>query len=223
MTGIELLDEGNYNEAVVQLLIEYEQQPDEGSLLTLAISQLCVRDAEASLRSTNELIRLQEGVHEDVYIYAGVACWMMTHYEEGVDYWLQGESCTYRDMSGGIGIALLQHFAGVRLNDVSLIDASNKLIRNRLQKPWAIHWPGPLGKFVVGDLSEVEIHIEATRVELHEILLREQLCQLEFHRGVKALGSGNKSLYRKHLKKCRLPHETKFSAEAFLARCELIK
>jgi hypothetical protein len=223
MHSSELLDKGMYAEAVYQLQTECEQDAEEGTLTSLAIGYLGLGKPAESLGIFQQLIEIHNTTYEHHFIYAGVACWMLQDFRGACDYWNQGSSCGYRDMSGGVGVGLLQYFSGILLNDTLITTRAIDLIQKRLKKAWALNWPGPLGRYVIGEQSEVDVRALATAPTLHELIKRERLCRLDFYVGVHELRAGNTQLYRSHLQKCCVPNEVKFVPESFLAQFELLQ
>lgn len=220
MNGSDLLNAGRFAEAVAALSFELQNEKDEFKTFELALANLCAGSLQECFNCITPLINNHKPKYEHLYVYSGVSLWLMKQYRDAVDLWIKGEECGYRDPSGGVGIALLQYFAGVTLQDNTCIQHAMKLLRIRLKAAWAQHWPGPLGRFVVGELTEEQIRIEATRPELNDILAQEQLTQLDFYAGVQCLAVGDRPHYRQHLRRCRLPFETKFTPESFLAPFE---
>ncbi|MES2794123.1 MAG: hypothetical protein V4719_31205 [Planctomycetota bacterium] len=220
-SGDELLSVGKYAEAESALVLKYSQTNDDSCGFTLAMAQLAIHEAERAKTIFIALIEKSGIKYEHYYSYAGVASWMLKSYADAIDFWQAGSNCGYRDMAGGINIVLLRYFAGIRTGDESVVQKAKTLLSERLKKAWAVHWPSPIARFVLGEISDGELLAIATDPLKHYAIIGEELTQAKFYIGVQGLLSGNTKEYRTQLKSCRLPHESKFAPESYLAPFEL--
>jgi len=113
---------------------------------------------------------------------------------------------------------LLLYYAAVRDPEALVLSKAKKLVKNATKHPWAKSWPGPLGLFVLGDVSAEEVRKSALFV--NEDVTRRQTAQVDFYVGVKALEAGNVASFKRQMKHCANVPKWHLKNEYYLARFE---
>jgi tetratricopeptide (TPR) repeat protein len=153
------------------------------------------------------------------YEWSGVASWLLADPTEAVRVWKNGLSARYRDAAGGVDIPLLLYFASVRRPDVANVAEIKHLLAERLKSSWARNWPAPLGKFVLGKITEAKLRQEALDPD-DDFAQREQTARVSFYVGVVALERGDKNAYEEGLRTCKDVPDNEDVCEFHLARWE---
>lgn len=120
-------------------------------------------------------------------------------------------------------IPLLLYFSSLRRPKVYKREKAIGLIEKHLESPWATNWPGPLGKFVLKQLSEEELNPIILKSSVHEHRRRERTAVFHFYAGVVALADKKPALFRERMRMCLDIPESKNAHESLLARYELEK
>jgi len=170
---------------------------------------------------SEKLILLRNGETDSDFLHLGIAYWALNRTDEAIDIWQQSERCMYKDAAGGIDSQILLYFAGVKIKNEKLrIDASKK-IKKLLRSKRSINYPGPLGHYLLDEMSEEELVQYVAQVP---ILRERQLCQAFFVSAIKSLEFGQIGDYYSGLKKCISFGSKAYLEDTFyLAKIELEK
>jgi tetratricopeptide (TPR) repeat protein len=154
----------------------------------------------------------------------GLALWMSGEREQAASLWAEGAQLmadgkiAYTDAAGGVSIGNLLWFAAKRLQNAVHHNLAIKLLRKKLRSKQSRAWPGPVSRFIVDTITEVEFRASVSSTP---ILRERQLCQAEFYIGVAAFGSDD----RKYQQAMRLSSElgaiSKLEDEYYLALHEM--
>jgi hypothetical protein len=129
---------------------------------------------------------------------AGVAKWCLNERAIAIAQWRDGVRCEFSDPSA-VGISLLLFFASViepRL--VSRGDAE-QLMRERLTLPQASLWPGPLARYILGDIDTSELDPAFVSSHTDETMIRRWFAG--YYEGVLAYAAGDYSSYKQMMLK----------------------
>jgi lipoprotein NlpI len=137
---------------------------------------------------------------DDSFIWLGAVFWLLGNSPSAVGTWLAGLTCKYTDGGGGMHIPLLLYFAAIR--DQRAFDKKKAiaLIKQRAASDWADNWPGPIGRFLAGAVSEKQL-LEIAAQESDPNLPLE-VAQAHFYLGVRALEDRQKSVFSCEMNKC---------------------
>jgi hypothetical protein len=116
-------------------------------------------------------------------------------------------------------LPLLLYYASIRKEGLVQKEEIAELLHKQLQHPWASCWPGPLGAFVIDELTEDQVRAKA--IFKHEIVTRQQTFQVEFYVGVKALAAGDSKAFKSQMKRCNSIAGCEEENEYYLARYEV--
>ncbi len=244
-SGWDLVQAGRYEEAIVRLREEYGRDPSNATLNNIGTAYLCAGDPEKAKAAFDEVLKdnpEREAYHWDL---AGITRWLTNDFRGAVDVWLSSLSSPYQDASGGVGTALLLYYAGLResvvydlskakpllkkrlqaagLPEAAVYDLSKAkaLLKKRLQSAWAKNWPGPLGKFVLGEIDENQVR-ELARFT-HPSVTARQMAQVEFYQGLMALQRGEEGTFLTQMTRCVTSQHAEWIPERFLAFHEIQK
>ena len=220
ISGWDLLQSRRYKEALTRFTDDYAQNPSNGILTNIGITYLCMGDTQGAKVIFDKMLRQADPEDDDgLYAYLGLIHWLEDDPNEAVAFWKRGLNCQYRDEAGGMELPLLLLYAGVRAPKSFDCNAAIKLVSQRLESEWAENWPGPIGRFVVGQIDESEMrHCARFDVELVE---KQQLVQAEFYVGVERLSCGDKDAFHNSMAICASQPGCEVLYEPFLAKHEL--
>ncbi len=165
-----------------------------------------------------EIVQKENFLSTGHYAYAGMAKWIIECYDEAIELWKAGRKAQYADAAGGMELPLLIYYAAVRKPKLIRVSEATKLLREQLRHPWASCWPGPLGAYVLDDISEGKIRELA--VFTHEEVTRQRTLQVEFYVGVKAEQLGDRAKFVSQMKRCASSPGCESETELYLARHE---
>jgi hypothetical protein len=216
--GWELVLEGRYDEAISRLYEQYEEIGADGFLGNIGCAYMLKGDPDRAVEIMEGLLsRKYAGTTH--YALAGVANWLCCGHEQAVSLWKKGRSCQYTDAAGGMELPLLLFYASVRTPVLIGKDETKDLLQQQLQHSWAACWPGPLGAFVLGKMTEDEARQKA--VFTVEEVTRRQTMQVEFYAGLRALAGGDARRFNACMKRCASTKGGELTNEFYLARHEV--
>ena len=146
-----------------------------------------------------KLIDYRNGETDADFVHLGIANWILKNTDEAIKAWQLAQSSIYKDASGGIGTQVFLYFAGVRTKQDSLKTGAIKAIKKLLKSKRATNWPGPVGHYLLNEITETELSAYVATVP---ILKERQLCQAHFVIAVKKLEAGDENGYYKKLGDC---------------------
>ena len=198
-----LIENGKFEEACSEVDLEYKQTGSFTNFGNKRLALFQLKKYDEVIELTNQMIFLQNKAnpHLDLssdsdYISKSIALWLLNETQEAIKFWQEGEKCKYTDAAGGIEIRVYQYFAAVKMNDENLKKRAITGIKKLLKGKRSINWPGPLGHYLIGDISAAELLSSVS--EIH-ILRERQLCQAHFTIGIKELELGNLNAYKMQL------------------------
>ena len=104
---------------------------------------------------------------------------------EAVSRWIEAQRVKrYTDAAGGLKVPMLLNYAALRLNDAALAKKARARINKRCGSGQAVNWPGPLGRFVLGEIDEQEL---LALVTPQPILHEREMCTACFWIGMAAM------------------------------------
>ncbi len=148
---------------------------------------------------TKKIIEIRNGETESDFIYQGIGYWLLDEKLKAVEVWSSATKTKYTDAAGGVGLQVLLYFASVVLKKGELKIAVTKALKKLLKFKTAINWPGPLGSYLLDELTEDDL---VSRVSAMDILKERQMCQAYFAIAIKELEKGDQKKYLKRLEGC---------------------
>lgn len=229
----QLMTKGRFKEAAEA----YTPKADTGDLPSLANRALAFLNLGDVDRALADAIRWeQEHPRQRLDPADGGLCTI------GMLYWLKGNGSTalaawdeavtgllfgritFSDASGGVGAAALLWFgAGPSADRAPLRNKALTLIKKRLKTKRGNDWPGPVGMYLIGNMSGALLRSVAQAGE-HEKIAARQLCVADFYLGVKALEESDAERGEQLLaESVALGAKSLIEEEYYLARYELTR
>jgi len=216
--GWALVESGRYTEAIKKLQEEFKQDKETATATSLGLAYLLAGNPSAALTVFDGTLS-DRWVSTGHYAFAGIARWLLGRKKEAATVWKKGIGCQYADAAGGMELPLLLYFAAVREPSSFALSKAKDMIRTATKHRWAKSWPGPLGGFVLGQMSEAEIRDAA--VFSNEDITRCQTAQVEFYVGIKALEARDSRPFKRQMKVCVKIPNWYLENEYHLARGEV--
>ena len=215
----DLIRTGYVSEGTDLFRQEYQRRPDVRSALGLGLAYLfqkAYREAEEHFDFFNAN---KPKFYQQMYGMAGCAKWALGKHADAATYWKEGVGCAYGDGIANLGSALLVFFAAVRRPDIVSLEAAKTLVKKGLRHShYRAEWPGPIGHFLLGTISENELRNQLA--DVHEADTRDRVCQQQFFQGVRKLCHGNRKGYIEDLGLCAAATDQEYLEEFYLARSE---
>ena len=158
------------------------------------------------LKKYQEIIHLSEALieiekseysSESDFISLGIANWLLGDELKAIEVWQNGQNCIYKDAAGGIEIQVFLYFAAVKTKNDKLKLTVVKAIKKILKSKRSVNYPGPLGHYLLNDITERQLSSYVVNVP---ILRERQLCQAHFVAAIKILETGDTEGYYRKLK-----------------------
>lgn len=204
----DLIKQNKYEEACQQADVQYNQTENIFPLRNKIYALLNLEKFRECINLCEQLISLRNGETESDFVFAGVSYWLLDDKEMAIQMWKKSQEAKYKDASGGIEVQLLILFAGLKIQDSNLITYAKAQIKKLLKSKRANSWPGPIGRYMLGDCKKEDLL--AIVSDVGNIRGR-QLCQVNFASALKELERGNLILYNNEIKAC-----LKFTPSSYL-------
>jgi hypothetical protein len=217
--GWDLVLAGKKKAGIKILRAEHKDDQSIFSAIRLGLAHLYSSEPNTARRVFLQLVKDEPAV-ESGFEWAGVCEWLLGNSKRAVRQWESGLDCDYVDAGGGIQLPALLCFAAVTQNEQVATDRAISLVRNRLGRGWATNWPGPVGKYLLGQIDDATLTKRALYPS-HKETENEQLAQAHFYIGVRALHERQTKQYYKCLTRCVEDYACFEICETYLARYEL--
>ncbi|MDR3403629.1 MAG: tetratricopeptide repeat protein [Chthoniobacter sp.] len=226
MTAWELLKANRCEEAIPLFTAELAERPSTGVHNNRGTAYLLLGDFARALADFEAAERVSEQTSGSPGDGAkcGVAHWMAGEYQQAATVWERGAQAmlegriVHTDAAGGVSIANLLWFAATRLQDAARRALATKVLRKRLRTKQSQAWPGPVSRFLLGQIGEAEMRAAITSTP---ILRERELCTAEFFVGVAALES-NVPFYHESMQRAvEMGSVSKIEVEYYLALHEV--
>lgn len=145
------------------------------------------------------LIEDENGESQSGFIFLGIANWIFGNASKAIEEWQLAQGSLYKDAAGGIETQVFLYFAGVKTGQEKLKATAIKAIKKLLKSKRAINFPGPLGHYLIDNISENELFSYISNVP---ILRERELCQAHFVSAIKRFEAGDTEGYYKKLRDC---------------------
>ncbi len=192
----ELVKRGEYEHACQAAEEEYSKF---GSLTlqNKVFALLSLRRFEEAAALCREIIRQEaRTAGEYTLTFLGVCYWLQGKRDEAVASWKEASIAPYADAAGGVESRLLLFYASVKCADAALRKEAARELRQLCRRSRADNWPGPVGRFVLGEVAEEQL---LTKVSPESPLRDKEMCQAAFYIGVVHLMNGNEQGFRESM------------------------
>jgi tetratricopeptide (TPR) repeat protein len=194
-----LIENNEFEKACEKADEEYRNTGDILSLRNKVYALLNLKKYIESISLSEKLIESRKGDTESDFSFLGIANWMLGDTAKAIEAWQQGQNSLYKDAAGGMGIQVFLYFAAIKTGQDKLKSTAIKTIKKLLKSKRAVNFPGPLGHYLVDDITDNEL---LSYVDSVPILRERQLSQAHFVIAIKKLEADNIEGYYKELKDC---------------------
>jgi hypothetical protein len=191
-----LIQAGLFEEACKKADVEYEVTKDVFLLRNKVYALLHSEKYQECILVTHKIIDLRNGETDSDFVFCGIANWLVGNKAEAVQQWHNGKNCKYTDAAGGVELQVILYFASISMADETLKSGVVKTLKKLLKSKRSISWPGPLGQYILGEITEEVLFANTSNIP---ILKERQLCQANFAVAIKELEKGNTIEYKKKL------------------------
>ncbi|HEY2586664.1 MAG TPA: hypothetical protein VGI81_12945 [Tepidisphaeraceae bacterium] len=154
----ELVKQGRFEEAIQRIDEVYAKTQNESPLRNKVLALLLLERYGEAQSLSEWLVVQTNGRLERDFINSGIASWLSGAREQAVAHWQEAQRVKrYTDAAGGLMVPMLLSYGALRLNDATLARQARVRIAMCCRDSRAVNWPGPLGRFVLGDLDEREL------------------------------------------------------------------
>jgi|GEM_PF-1207732 len=192
-----LIESGQYEQAVRAYTSRLRRDKSGPNYCNRALAYLNLGEYDKALADFRAADAMEITTHDDYLQSIGVAQWLAGRESEAASTWrdlVHGHErgkVQYTDAAGGVESPCLLWFAAVRLGQDELLKPARRLLKEKVRSKngWIENWPGPIAKFLLGQITEAELRseVEPQIPVLHE----RELCQAEFCIGVRRLQLGD--------------------------------
>lgn len=226
MNAWDLVKNERYQEAVSLLSEQARSKPSTSVLNNRGMAYLHLGNFDAAFADfrTADQISSTALRTECNGAFCGVALWMAGREEEAIVTWRSGVEASlagavgYGDAAGGVTIGNLLMFGAAARDDEEANRLAMKLLKKRLRTKQSTAWPGPVSRYLLGSLSENDMHAAVSAVP---ILKERESCQAQFYVGVHALLTNDLSRFAAAMQQAfELGRVAKLGAEYYLALYE---
>ena len=155
------------------------------------------------------------------YIFQGVCHWYLNDPCQTVSLWKEALNAPYTDAAGGIEPPAFLFYAGLRQDDISLVnEAFDLLIKHK--KQFNTEWPVPVASFLTENIG-LEDFINLAISTRSEELRERRRCELEFYIGISNLKQGDFISFKKHMTNSYNSEYGFLQPHFYLARWEIQK
>ncbi len=190
--GWKLVRAGEYLKGIAKLKRAAKICPVPMHFVGLGVAYFISGDLESAYRHFDGLIQEKPKYADKYYKLAGVARWLMGQPVEAARVWRSAIGCNCTDGAGGVTAPLLLVFAAAQHpSTFDMTEARSllaKALKRRSAKTSPKNWPGPVGRFVVGEYDQAELRRHCQGV--NELDTRTRHLTADFYTAVSELAAG---------------------------------
>ena len=225
-----LLRAGEIESGLRQMRFDWKSNPTPSHSMSLGIGYLWTRQYEAAWKHFSAAIDEYPNKMASFYGMAGTTKWCLDQPSEAVRQWTVGLDSQFTDAAGGVQLPLLLLYASIISSKLYSTEDAKILLNSKLGGSRSPKWPGPLAKYVLGQINnEVAIGLCS---EAHQG--KSKLCHwiVNFYSGALDLSEGRTELFQEKMQSTieaplKEPFDNRFflsclwREEFFLARHQL--
>jgi lipoprotein NlpI len=196
----DLLRSGEVELGLQEMRDAYLLKPDASQTMRLGVAYLWVESYEAAWAHFKHAIDTYPRTMSSFYGMAGVAKWCLDEPDEAINQWRAGLVAQYTDTAGlGLKLPLLLFFVSVVKPEQASRAEVMKLLEERAGDARAKYWPGPLVKFILGQIDESETRAQCNGRSESET--SGHLWLADFYQGIRELEHGKVAKYQESMKR----------------------
>ncbi|AMR30741.1 hypothetical protein A0256_04545 [Mucilaginibacter sp. PAMC 26640] len=194
-----IIQNNEFEKAIKLIDLDFEKNRNPFVLQNKIFALFHLNKYEDAIILSEKLIGFQKAESENAFKSSGIANWILGNTAKAMEVWQQSQNCLYKDASGGVEIQLFLYFSGIKTGQDSLKAEAVKTVKKLLKSKRATNWPGPLGHYLINDITDIELFSYVSAIPIFK---ERQLCQAHFVSAIKILETGNKDEYYKKLMDC---------------------
>jgi tetratricopeptide (TPR) repeat protein len=189
----DILRLGDAEAAIRTFQEHFARQVTGSSIMELGIAYLWIRDYRSAWEHFNRVNQARPLYGDGFYAMAGVAKWCLNERDIAIAQWRDAVRCEFSDPSS-VGSSLLLFFASVMEPTLITRAEAEKVMAQRLTLPQASLWPGPLARYILGDIDTNQL--EDAYASKHHDETWNRRWFADFYRGVLSYAAGNIQSYK---------------------------
>lgn len=219
--------EGRPTDAIEALSVEISSKPRILAFNNRATARILCGDLAGALSDfavAGFVAEGEVGRGDHSYIHVAAVLWMQGHKrlasrlsQYATREMLKGRFA-YSDAAGGADLGAATWFFSSRLKDKQGVQLAERLLAKLLKGKASRSWPGPLARFLLNEISEVEL---VSAVSSVSGLRERELCQANFYVAARRQASGDAGGTVESLKAASASNAAVIEVEYHLARYEL--
>ncbi|WP_295668741.1 hypothetical protein [uncultured Mucilaginibacter sp.] len=194
-----LVQNNDFEEACQKADEEYAEEGFTPTLRNKVYALFHLKRYLDVIQLSEKLIEVEKGESSSDFQSAGIANWIIGDLSKAIELWENAQNCMYQDAAGGIDTQVLLYFAAIKTKQDKLRQTAVRTIKKLLKSKRSINYPGPLGHYLLNDITEEQLISYVANVP---ILRERQLCQAQFVSAIKILETEDVDGYYKKLKEC---------------------
>jgi tetratricopeptide (TPR) repeat protein len=240
MDACDLMMSQRYAEAITEYRKLLERNPDDWAAVGgLSISLMA---AGAYAEALPSLLRLDEHERASLPGHPGrkcdIACayWCLDQWPAAMEFMrglvdgILDRSIEFGDLAGGVQQGLLLHYMGVTAKDRKAVEFALSYLRKLAKKSRIDYWPGPLARYMLGEINLEEMlraaiedsnGIKLAHPSGDNLMARRQTCVALFHDGIRHRADGREKLCMDRMHECAEIDARFIEPECYLARYEV--
>jgi hypothetical protein len=209
--ALDLLFAGRVQSAIKQLVREYKSEPDGSEAMSLGVAYLWIEDYHSAWVHFSHAQTEVRVPFDSLFSMAGVAKWCLNRPLAAVEEWSFGLRCPYTDGAGGVELPLTLYFASVVRPAVYSQSEAKQLLTKKANRGWIRNWPGPLAKYVAGQIDEKTLRVKCDNEPCGE----STFCHWEsdFHLAVVKRAQGNRGGFKKAMRQVAAVSATNYQTD----------
>jgi len=185
--------------ALHEMVQEYGDRNDPSPVMALGVAYLWRGHYKRAFEHFDDAIKTSRTSKSVFFGMAGVAKWCVDDPKEAVGQWRAGLRAQYADGAGGIRLPMLLFTAAVVTPSAFSQAEAAFLLNEKVHDARARNWPGPLGKFLLGQIDQEGLLEHLTGVHQNDTALRHWLS--DFYKGVVGFSCGEVSVFNGAMRK----------------------
>ncbi|HEV3412203.1 MAG TPA: hypothetical protein VG101_06985 [Puia sp.] len=194
----DLIATNKFEEACLQADMDYKANENIFTLRNKVYALFHLKKYVEAAELISYIREMTKNQTDSDAIFLGIAYWFLNEKEKSVKIWKEGIGSKYTDAAGGVELQIILYFSSISLQDIKLKEQSAKAIQKIVKAKRAVNWPGPLGAYVIGRISEEELF---SKVSTIDFLKERNLSQAHFVKAVRCLELGEIKPYESELRK----------------------
>lgn len=239
----QLVVAGELGRAIEEYTRRYNDEARPSHLRNRGVARLLGRDYDTALEDFERAASMEDARLQGAsdLVFQGVCHWCLGRPQPALRCWRRSLDTRYTDPSGGVESEAVLYYAGLRLQDSSLVKEPLALLRKRWRRhlqqqrriqdrgylthhdlvhPGLATWPGPVVPFLLGMTDAGDLQ-HAVDVGASGTLRVRQQCQADFYVALQALSEGDSSGFQMAMGRCARSSYGFLEHEYFLARWEV--